>query len=66
MGETIKMLNQFSRTELLTGIEGVEILDNIVSYIVDAVDIVTAKIELVVRAKKLNIPIISSMGTGKI
>ena len=41
-----------------------EILDNTVSYIVDSVDTVTAKIELVVRANKLNIPIISSMGTG--
>ncbi len=41
-----------------------EFLDNTVSYIVDAVDTVTAKIELVVRANKLNIPIISSMGTG--
>jgi tRNA A37 threonylcarbamoyladenosine dehydratase len=33
-------------------------------YIVDAVDTVTAKIELIVRAKKINIPIISSMGAG--
>ena len=41
-----------------------EILDNTVSYIVDCVDTVTAKIELVKRAKKLNIPIISSMCTG--
>lgn len=41
-----------------------EILDETVSYIVDAVDTVTAKIELVIRAKKLNIPIISCMGTG--
>ena len=41
-----------------------EILDDTVDYIVDAVDTVTAKIELVVRANKLNIPIISSMGTG--
>jgi tRNA A37 threonylcarbamoyladenosine dehydratase len=41
-----------------------ELLDNTVDYIVDAVDTVTAKIELVVRANKLNIPIISSMGTG--
>lgn len=40
------------------------ILDDTVSYIVDAVDTVTAKIELVVRAQKLNIPIIASMGTG--
>ncbi len=41
-----------------------EILDSAVSYIVDTVDTVTAKIELVVRAKNLGIPIISSMGTG--
>lgn len=41
-----------------------EILDDTVNYIVDSVDTVTAKIELVVRANKLNIPIISSMGTG--
>ncbi len=40
------------------------ILDNTINYIVDAVDTVTAKIELVVRANKLNIPIISCMGTG--
>lgn len=33
-------------------------------YIVDAVDTVTAKIELIMRAKAFNIPIISSMGTG--
>ncbi len=41
-----------------------EILDNSVDYIVDAIDTVTAKIELVVRANNLNIPIISCMGTG--
>lgn len=41
-----------------------EIIDNSVDYIVDSVDTVTAKIELVMRAEKLNIPIISSMGTG--
>ncbi len=41
-----------------------EILDESVDYIIDAVDTVTAKIELVVRANALNIPIISSMGTG--
>ena len=40
------------------------ILDNSIDYIVDAIDTVTAKIELVVRAEKMNIPIISSMGTG--
>ena len=41
-----------------------EIFDNTVDYIVDAIDTVTAKIELVIRANKLNIPIISCMGTG--
>lgn len=40
------------------------IIDNSVSYIVDAIDTVTAKIELVLRANNLSIPIISSMGTG--
>lgn len=33
-------------------------------YVVDCVDTVTAKIELVMCAKKANVPIISSMGTG--
>lgn len=40
------------------------ILDNTLSYIVDAIDTITAKIELVVRANQLQIPIISSMGTA--
>ena len=40
------------------------ILDDTIDYIVDSVDTVTAKIEIVVRANKLNIPIISCMGTG--
>ena len=33
-------------------------------YIVDAVDTVTAKIELVMKAQACNVPIISSMGAG--
>lgn len=33
-------------------------------YIVDAVDTVTAKLDLIVRAKQLNIPVISCMGAG--
>lgn len=40
------------------------ILDHSINYIVDAIDTVTAKIELVMQAKDLNIPIISCMGTG--
>lgn len=33
-------------------------------YVVDAVDTVTAKIELVLRAKEAGVPVISSMGAG--
>ena len=33
-------------------------------YIIDAVDTVTAKIELVMKAQEKNVPIISSMGAG--
>lgn len=40
------------------------ILNETVDYIVDCVDTITAKIELVLRANRFKIPIISSMGTG--
>lgn len=35
-----------------------------IDYIVDAIDTITAKIDIVMQAKKRNIPIISCMGTG--
>jgi len=35
-----------------------------IDYIIDAIDTVTAKIDLVVRAKNKGIPVICSMGTG--
>lgn len=44
--------------------ESKQIVDETVDYIIDAIDNITGKIELAVRANKLNIPIISSMGTG--
>ena len=46
--------------------EGIGKADGFTVFVKDAVigDTVTAKIELVVRADKLNIPIISCMGTG--
>ena len=34
------------------------------NYVVDAVDTVTAKLELIVRAKQAGVPVISSMGAG--
>lgn len=41
-----------------------QLLDGQIDYIVDAIDTVTAKIDLVMKAKEKGIPIISSMGTG--
>lgn len=46
------------------GKESNDLFDSNVTYVVDAVDNVTAKIELVVRADIFNVPIISCMGTG--
>lgn len=37
---------------------------SVYDYIIDAVDTVTAKIELIMKANNSNVPIISSMGTG--
>lgn len=33
-------------------------------YVIDAIDTVTAKIEIISRAKKSNVPVITCMGTG--
>ena len=33
-------------------------------YVIDAIDTVTAKIDIIMKAQALNIPIISCMGTG--
>lgn len=40
------------------------LLSNDYSYVIDAIDMVSAKIDLIVRCKERNIPIISSMGAG--
>ena len=41
-----------------------KILDKSVSYIIDCIDTVTGKIELVMQGNSLGVPIISCMGTG--
>lgn len=41
-----------------------EVIEDNYNYIVDAIDTVSAKIDLVVESKKRNIPIISCMGMG--
>ena len=66
-GERILDINPNANVEIYREFfmpESKGILDNSIDYIVDAIDTVTAKIELAVRAEKMNIPIISSMGTG--
>ncbi len=40
------------------------ILTTDVDYVVDAIDMVSSKIDLVIRCKAMGIPIISAMGTG--
>lgn len=42
-----------------------QIIDESFDYIIDAVDTVSTKSKLIERAHKLNVPIISAMGTGK-
>ncbi len=37
---------------------------NAFDYVVDAIDTVSGKIELILRAQKANVPVISCMGTG--
>lgn len=68
MKERIMQINENAKVEISKQFfmpnSDKEIIDNTINYIVDAIDTVTAKIELVIRAQKLNIPIISSMGTG--
>lgn len=44
--------------------DSIDFFDNTIDYIVDCIDTVSSKLEIILRAEKLNIPIISSMGTG--
>lgn len=66
MKERILSVNPEAEVDVSTELfmPGSELLDNSLDYIVDAIDTVTGKIELVCRANDLNIPIISAMGTG--
>jgi tetratricopeptide (TPR) repeat protein len=41
-----------------------ELLSNDYDYVVDAIDIVSSKIDLIIRCNEMGIPIISSMGAG--
>lgn len=41
-----------------------KLLTNDIDYVIDAIDTVSSKIELVVKCNEMNLPIISSMGAG--
>lgn len=68
MKERIKRINPEAIVEVYMAQEIEEgeekIIDASFSYIVDAVDTVQTKIKLIEQATKLNIPILSCMGTG--
>lgn len=66
--ERILEINPKAKVEIYKEFYNIEskgkILDLEISYIIDAIDTVSAKIALIEEAKELNIPIISCMGTG--
>lgn len=68
MRQRILAINPAARVEAIEARYGPETAEDLLTrrcdYIVDAVDMVTAKIDLAVRATAQRIPIISSMGTG--
>ena len=65
--ERILEINKEAKVEIYKEffmLDSPQIFDKTTDYIVDAMDTVTAKIELIKRAYELDIPIISCMGTG--
>ena len=66
MKERILSINPEVKVETSTEffVPGSNLIDNSLDYIVDAIDTVTGKIELVCKANSYKIPIISAMGTG--
>ncbi len=68
MKERILDINPEARVDTFAGFYGTgtaqQIFPGGISYIIDAIDTVSSKIDLVQRAAEYNIPIISAMGTG--
>ena len=68
------MNQQFSRTQLLYGVDAMQYMAScrvavfgiggVGGYVVDAIDTMTAKLQLVQQAKEVGARIISSMGAG--
>ncbi len=55
----VKIINHFYLPD-----DGSEIITDEYDYIIDAIDTVSAKIDIVLKAQRLGIPVISCMGTG--
>jgi len=65
MAERIKKIAPFAKVTALQGFyPNIDVNLAEFDFIIDAIDDVKAKCELIVNANKLNIPIISSMGAG--
>ena len=68
MAERIKDINPQTKVTVYPLFFSVETVDKFdfesYDYIIDAIDTVTSKLILIEKAKELDIPIISSMGTG--
>ena len=68
MAERIKDINpdcQVKEWDIFYGKDNADDVDlSIYSYVIDAVDTVSAKLELIERCTNYSVPIISSMGTG--
>lgn len=67
--ERILEINPLAKVEIFQeffGVENIKLFNKIkdADYIVDAIDTISSKIELIVNAYNNNIPIISCMGTG--
>jgi tRNA A37 threonylcarbamoyladenosine dehydratase len=68
MKDRIKEINPdcevIAYSKLYTSESADELLSGDYTYVIDAIDMVTSKIDLIVRCKKMGIPIISCMGAG--
>lgn len=68
MKARIKQINPRAEVEAVRQFylpeNGEALFKNEFDYVVDAIDTVTSKVDLVVRAKSMGIPIISAMGAG--
>lgn len=68
MKERIKLINPEAEVTIYQKLYNAETAESMLStdydYVVDAIDMVTSKIDLIVRCKEKNIPIMSAMGAA--